>query len=327
MAATPFNATGEYQPESVIELPALYAWPPKPLAALKWLLFDMLFPWGYLYIGLSFLAWYLLMPAMTEMTSFEFSWIATIWLRNAAILTLVAGGLHWWFYIKRGQGSQYKYHDKWLEADSDKFLWRNQLRDNVFWSLISGVSICSAYEVMTFWIYANGYVALPVFVDHPLYLLLCIFGVFFWGTYHFYLVHRAMHWQPLYKISHEMHHRNVNTGPWTGISMHPIEHVIYFSVFPLLWVVPVHPAIIILMSLFMAVGPAPSHSGFNYLAIGGRRFFTGDWYHQLHHSFFNFNYGNTLAPLDAVFGSWHDGSRESLQRQKERKRQKRRSST
>lgn len=64
--------------------------------------------------------------------------------------------------------------------------------------------------------------------------------------------------------------------------------------------------------------------GFNYLAIGGRRFFTGDCYHQLHHSFFNFNYGNTLAPLDAVFGSWHDGSKESLQQQKERKRQKRR---
>ena len=120
MTATPYNATGEYQPESVIELPALYSWPPRPIAALKWLFFGMLFPWGYLYIGLSFLVWYFLMPSMAAMASFEFGWIAGIWLRNAAILTLVAGGLHWWFYMIRGQGSQYKYHDKWLEADSDK---------------------------------------------------------------------------------------------------------------------------------------------------------------------------------------------------------------
>ena len=33
--------------------------------------------------------------------------------------------------------------------------------------------------------------------------------------------------------------RNTNTGPWTGISMHPLEHVIYFSLFLLWWVVPV----------------------------------------------------------------------------------------
>jgi sterol desaturase/sphingolipid hydroxylase (fatty acid hydroxylase superfamily) len=57
------------------------------------------------------------------------------------------------------------------------------------------------------------------------------------------------------------------------------------------------------------------------------RFFTGDWYHQLHHQYFNFNYGNTGAPLDKAFGSWHDGSRESLLDQKERLRKLRRQTT
>ena len=106
--------------------------------------------------------------------------------------------------------------------------------------------------------------------------------------------------------------------------MHPIEHLVYFSVFPLLWLVPVHPVIIILLSLYMLVGPAPSHSGFKYLQIMGRRFPTGDWFHQLHHQYFNFNFGNTLSPFDRLFGSWHDGSKDSLQAQKERKRRNRR---
>ena len=324
MAAIPYNATGEYQPESTIRLPALYIWPPRPLAALKWMVFDSLFPWGHFYIGLSFLAWFYLMPPLSAMASFEPGWVAAIWIRNAAVLTLVAGGLHWWFYIRHGQRSKYKFHDKWLEKDSGKFLWRNQVRDNMFWSLASGITTCTAYEAVTFWIYANGYVAVLGIAEHPAYLLVCMVGVFFWGNYHFYFVHRLLHWQPLYNVAHELHHRNVNTGPWTGISMHPIEHLLYFSVFPLLWVVPVHPVIIILVSLFMAVGPAASHSGFNFLEICGRRIATGDWYHQLHHSFFNFNYGNAMAPLDALFGNWHDGSRDSLETQKERMRQKRR---
>ena len=49
-----------------------------------------------------------------------------------------------------------------------------------------------------------------------------------------------------------------------------------------------------------------------------------NWYHQLHHQYFNFNYGNVMSPLDRLFGSWHDGTQESLQLQKSRLRRKRR---
>ena len=46
---------------------------------------------------------------------------------------------------------------------------------------------------------------------------------------HFYFVHRFLHWPPLYRIAHALHHRNANVGPWSGLSMHPIEHVLYLS--------------------------------------------------------------------------------------------------
>ncbi len=325
MASTPYNATGAYQPPKTIGLPALYAWPPRPLRALRYLCYDLLFPWGYFFIGLAFFTWHFLTPPLAAMATFEPGWIGLLWLRNAALLTLVVGGLHWWLYLRRGQGKEYKFDDKWPATDNPKFLWGHQVRDNMFWSIASGVTFWTAYEALTYWIYANGYVANPGFVDHPAYIALMLVGVFFWSTLHFYFVHRFMHYQPVYKIVHELHHRNVNTIPWTGISMHPFEHAIYFTIFALWWVVPVHPVVIVLTGLFQGIGPSPSHSGFDFIKIGKRfKISTGDWYHQLHHQYFNFNYGNTTTPLDRVFGSWHDGSRDSLQTQKERKRQRRR---
>jgi sterol desaturase/sphingolipid hydroxylase (fatty acid hydroxylase superfamily) len=35
----------------------------------------------------------------------------------------------------------------------------------------------------------------------------------------------------------------------------------------------------------------------------------GDLFHQLHHRFFEVNYGNTQMPIDWWTGTWHDGTR------------------
>jgi sterol desaturase/sphingolipid hydroxylase (fatty acid hydroxylase superfamily) len=78
---------------------------------------------------------------------------------------------------------------------------------------------------------------------------------------------------------------------------------------------------------FQGISPCISHSGFDYLKLGRLRIKTGDWYHQLHHQYFNLNYGNTPTPLDKVFGSWHDGSPQSLAVQKARVRERRRAAT
>ena len=265
-------------------------------------------PWGYFWLVLAALSWYFFTPALTDMQHFSWQWMLAIWLRNAGILILVAGGLHWWYYIHKGQENDTKFTQKWLAKDDDKFLWRDQVKDNMFWSLISGVTIWSAYEVMTFWWYANGFVTYKSISEAPLYFILSIWGVMFWSTIHFYLNHRLLHWGPLFDISHELHHRNANTGPWTGISMHPIEHVIYFSVFLIWWIIPVHPVIILLTGVFQGVAPSVSHSGFDYLKLGKNfRISTGDNFHNLHHRFFHVNYGNVASPLDKLFQSWHGG--------------------
>ena len=318
MTGQPYNPTGDYQPRSTISLPVLYAWPPKPLAILKYLLVDMMFPWNYLFVALAVVCWAWFTPAMSTMANFEFGWIAALWLRNAAVLTLVAGGLHWWLYMRKRQGQDYKFHRRWMATDNDKFLWGDQVKDNLFWCFASGVTTATAFEAITYWLYANGHVVTTPLVSHPLYLVASVYGVFFLGTIHFYLIHRLEHWPPLYRVAHELHHRNLNTGPWTGISMHPVEHLMYFSVIALTWIIPVHPVIIVLVTLWFVASPSTSHCGFDYIKVGRFRISTGDWFHQLHHQYFDLNYGNTPTPLDRVFGSWHDGSKESLMAQKNR---------
>ncbi len=76
----------------------------------------MLFSWNLIFIGLAALCWTYLTPTMTTMASFEFSWIAMIWLRNAAVLTLVAGGLHWWLYMRRSQNQDFKFNKRWIKC-------------------------------------------------------------------------------------------------------------------------------------------------------------------------------------------------------------------
>ena len=57
--------------------------------------------------------------------------------------------------------------------------------------------------------------------------------------------HRLIHWPPLYHAVHKLHHHNVNPGPWSGLAMHPVEHLLYFSGIIIHWIVPSNPLLAI----------------------------------------------------------------------------------
>ena len=320
MELSPKNPTsGEYEPEN-LELPPLYSRPFRVVPALRYLFFDILFPLGFLYLAMAFPIWWFLTPSLETMAVFAPDWVALLWLRNCALLFLFAGSLHWWLHRQNKQGRQYRMNRNTLAVDPKAFLWGDQVKDNMFWSIVSGVTVWTGFEVISYWIYASGH--LPI-VDDPWWFVASIYILFFWSTANFYVGHRFLHWRPMYRSVHSLHHRNVDIGPWSGISMHPIEHLLYFSPFILWWVVPVHPIVIIVTGMYQALNPTVSHSGFEYLKLGRKlKVNTGDWYHQLHHQYFNLNYGNTFLPIDKWMDSWHDGSQESLRIHKEQFRKR-----
>ena len=121
-----------------------------------------------------------------------------------------------------------------------------------------------------------------------------------------------LHWPPLYRLAHSLHHRNVNVGPWSGMAMHPVEHLLYFSVMLIHLVVPSHPAHMMFNGIQTGLGPGLSHSGFDEIVFGDEMALKNDRYlHYLHHKYHTVNYGESNVPMDKWFGSLHDGTPEA----------------
>jgi sterol desaturase/sphingolipid hydroxylase (fatty acid hydroxylase superfamily) len=262
---------------------------------------------------IAVLTWLFLTPDFARMKNLEVGWIAIIFARNLGLIFLVAGAWHLRLYVQRAQGTDYKYNGRWLATDNPVFLFGNQVLDNIFWTVISAVPVWTAYEVLTLWGQASGWLPYVDFRAHPVYCVLLMLFIPLFREVHFYLVHRLIHWPPLYRTVHSLHHKNANPGPWSGMAMHPVEHVLYFSAVLLHWIVPSHPIHVIYNLQHLAFAPSQGHSGFDQVVVNGKVMLDNDNYmHYLHHKYFEVNYGGDgLVPLDKWFGTYHDGSPEA----------------
>jgi sterol desaturase/sphingolipid hydroxylase (fatty acid hydroxylase superfamily) len=304
----------DYHPPEPIKITPLFRWPWNPLAFAKWFFGfpGYLWPWNTLYLAIALATWLWLTPDVATMKTLEPGWIALVLLRNSALITAVVGAWHLRLYVQRAQGTEYKYNGRWLAKDNDNFLFRNQLLDNVFWTFASGVPIWTAYEVLTLWAQANGYLPTINWADHPIYFALLLLAIPVWREAHFYAIHRLIHWPLLYRTVHKLHHNNVNPGPWSGLAMHPVEHLLYFSGVLLHWIVPSHPLHVIFHLQHLAYAPSQGHNGFDKVVLSdGTTLNTEHYTHYLHHKYFEVNYGDGLVPLDKLFGTFHDGSGEA----------------
>jgi len=306
------DSRGEWQPSRLPKPGALFGWPWKPLKALK-NLWDNLWPHNLIYMTLAILVWLYLTPSLETTKTFDWGWVLFVYLRNVALVTVIAGGLHLWLYVAKTQSIQFKYNDKWMARKDKKFLFGNQVWDNIFWNLTSGCLIWSAYEVVTLWAFSNKLIPLVDFRENPVYFVLLMWAVIYLRYFHFYFVHWVSHWKPLFKVSHYLHHKNVNIGPWSGLSMHPIEHLLYFSGVLLHWVIPSSPAHAIFHLLHAGVSPALGHTSFHKLLTGkdDKGLEADHYFHYLHHRYFTVNFGVQEFPLDWWFKTVHDGSPES----------------
>jgi sterol desaturase/sphingolipid hydroxylase (fatty acid hydroxylase superfamily) len=71
----------------------------------------------------------------------------------------------------------------------------------------------------------------------------------------------------LYRIAHKVHHRNTNTGAWSGMSMHPIEHILYFSGILIHWIIPSHPLVAMYHVFHAGLAPTPGHTGYEKMTF------------------------------------------------------------
>ncbi|CUH50017.1 Fatty acid hydroxylase superfamily protein [Ruegeria atlantica] len=256
------------------------------------------------------------------MQSFAPGWMFRIWLLNMVPQILIAGGLHWWLYMRKGQGMYKKFDRRDLTRNNGTFTFRNQVLDNIWWTLGSAMTVATVYQWIIYWAMANGYVPTITWSGAPVWFVVWMVFIPMWSGLHFYWVHRLEHHPKLYKYVHAVHHRNVNIGPRSGISNHWYENLLYFTTYFIHLIVPSHPLHVLFHASFQQISPVLSHSGFEKLKAGDTDAArAGDFFHQLHHRYFECNYGTSEIPFDKWFGTYHDGSAEATTRTRAYKKQ------
>ena len=250
----------------------------------------------------------------------KLDWILVVLMRNLMVELLFYGGWHVYLYgdpfalTLQGVGSsEFMKTRKFNKKDQYALPSRHLVREVVFTTL--GFVMSTAYEVAVMHLWMSGRLPyLKSFWATPLYSVFHVLLVGYWRDFHFFFVHRLMHpWgvslplvgdigQMLYTHVHALHHKSYNPGPFSGLSMHPVEHLLYYTCTLLVLVTPLHPIHFLFNKFHADLSPLPGHDGFDQ--PGG-----GSFFHYLHHSRYDCNYGTPMVPLDKLFGTYEDGSR------------------
>ena len=318
---------GDWKPSYLFSYGPLFELPFKPLTIIKWIFSNpgYIFPWLFFYGLIGLIIYLFLTPSVETTKNFDLSWILLTFFRNFMIVFLWFGFLHLRLYIKKSQENLFKYNYSFLEGSKGKFLFKNQVYDNMFWSLVSGSLFITFYEVLALWFYSNQYFSHVNWNDNFIYCIILLLLLPLYKDAHFYFGHRFLHTPILYKYVHFIHHKNINPGPWSGLAMHPIEHFIYFSFFIIFFIFPSHPFhFYFLFGIFLLAPAVHGHSGYEKLMVNKKNGVgTGGHAHYLHHKYFECNYGDGNLPLDKWFGTLHDGSdkaqEQMIKRMKERR--------
>lgn len=323
------DAKGDWRPDALIKPPPIYAWPPRPRSVAKWFVGfpGYLWPLNALVLIISVFTWSVLTPDLVEMKTLALWWIGLLLLRNLFLTVAFFGGLHLYLYNYKQQGDKLEFSNRPFSKNNKRFLFNDQVRDNIFRTLVFAVPIFTVYEVATYWLFANGFLGFLPIADNSAafwvwFIVLLLLMPVIHST-HFYFTHRLLHWKPLYKTVHNIHHRNVEVGPFSGLAMHPVELSIYFSTVCVQWIVALHPLNALYQLQFAVFNAAMSHTGYEKILLKNDvGIESNSYFHYLHHKYFECNYGGTIAPMDQLFGTFHDGSEAAQGRMRKRMRER-----
>ena len=316
---------GDWTPSAKAEVAPIWDWPPKIGKILGWLV-DYVWPWNAFHTATALAYWAFVIPPVETMKTLSWGWALWLYSVNAAAIFAMYGSIELFYYVKRKQGTRFKYNARFpADHPSDVFWFKSQNIDNFLRTLIFGVTTWTAVEVVMLWCFANGYVPWLAWSDHPVYLAALVFIAPAIHEAHFFAIHRLIHTPLLYKWIHSIHHNSINPSPWSSLSMHPVEAFAYHAV--ALWhlVIPSNPVIGLFQLHIAGFGAVNGHIGFDRLELTDETVLTSHAFiHYLHHKYFEVNYGGDgLIPLDKWFGTWHDGSKEGEARMQGRFRTKR----
>jgi Delta7-sterol 5-desaturase len=143
------------------------------------------------------------------------------------------------------------------------------------------------------WLYFGGTVLVAI-VAHDAY---------------FYWTHRLLHWRPLFRLAHHVHHRSTSPTPWAAYAFHPMEAVIQAGIYVVIvFTLPMHPLALMLFLSYMVVRNVIGHLGFEIWPAGFARHALTRWHltpthHDQHHRWGKGNYGLYFSLWDEWMGT------------------------
>lgn len=313
------NKRGDWTPNKPAEIAPIWDFPPRLMKLVKWLP-SYFFPYDIIWILSAFAWWYFVLPDVETMKTLSWGWILRLFIVNTLAVFAFFGIYEWRLYMKRAQGTRFKYNGKWpSDNKSDVFWFKSQNIDSMLRILFHAMPIWTAIEVGILYCYANQLVPWVTWQASPVYLVCLALVMPILHETHFFIIHRLIHVPFLYKHVHSVHHNSVNPSPYSSLSMHPVELLLYLGM--ALWhlVITSNPILALYQLHRAGFGAIPGHIGFDKIEVGENGGLdTHAYIHYLHHKHFEVNYGDGLIPFDKWFGTFHDGSKEAQARMDER---------
>ena len=318
------NKRGDWAPARPLELSPFRAWPPKASRIAAWIK-GYLWPWNTLFLVIALAWWRFVVPDAESMRTLSWGWALALLAANWIGICLFYGAFELRWYVRRAQERRFKFNHRFpSEQPSDVFWFKSQNVDNFLRTFFVSVPIGTALEVLLLHAFAAGAVPALSWSAQAGWIVVAALLVPLVQELHFFFIHRAIHWGPLYRWVHSVHHNSVNPSPWSSMSMHPVESLFYFAVMFWALALPSHPFVVVYLFTLAGFGAIVGHIGFERLEFGGDAAQESHAYaHYLHHKYFEVNYcDNGILPLDHWFGSWHDGSPEGERLMQQRFREK-----
>jgi len=243
------------------------------------------------------------------------------WIVYAIITTLVTfryflfAGIAYYLVWIRGKGRWQHRIIQGKLPDKDK-LWQ-EFRYSMLTMLIFGgvgLGIHLGKKAGIFHIYKN-------IDDHGIgYFWFSVVALILLHDTYFYWTHRFMHWKKIFKYVHHVHHKSTNPSPWAAFSFHPTEAVIEAGIVPLVaFFMPLHSLAILVFLFYMTFLNVLGHLGFELFPKFFVRSSWTNWHnttthHNMHHKYFNCNYGLYFNWWDKWMGTNHKNYLEEFEK-------------
>ncbi|WP_369026400.1 sterol desaturase family protein [Qipengyuania sp. RANM35] len=188
-----------------------------------------------------------------------------------------------------------------------------QIRREISWSLASAAIYGIPAGVVAWGWQEHGWTRIYTgWSDYPVwYLPMAPLIYLFAHDTWFYWTHRWMHRPRLFRIAHAVHHASRPPTAWAAMSFHPWEAVTGAVVIPaLVFLVPIHVAMLGLVLLVMTVMGVTNHMGWEMFPRRLVHSRLGEWlitasHHQRHHEEYRCNYGLYFRFWDRLCGTDH----------------------